>query len=430
MAMDVARTALRLGAPEVRVTCLEPGNQMPAHCWEIEDARSEGVALFPGRGPVEVLTENGAITGLKVQKVRSVFDGTGRFNPTYEPDSFENISGDMVILAIGQGPDNSYLEESGLETDARGCLAVNRDSLATGVAGVFACGELAAGPGPAIAAVASGHRVAAMVERYLKGEKAGPGLDKTEAIGPLPAAVAERVPRRGRQEMPVLPPGERKENFLPYELGLDERAAICEAGRCLSCGLGAKVAVEKCAACLTCLRVCPYGVPVVEGRAVMPVEGCQACGICAAACPAGAITIGVLDEEAVQGSLGASLQGNIAVFACRGTCIDSLGLGGLKNAPGLEKAGLVELPTANALRLEWLLDAFDNGAAGVAVVACGAEQCRYAGGPAPLEGVVARAGGLLESIGIPAERLYYCRPGEGEDPVSLLAGFAGKLAAE
>jgi len=251
---------------------------------------------------------------------------------------------------------------------------------------------------------------------------------ETEAIGPLPVGVAERVPHRGRQEMPVLSPDVRNKNFLPYELGLDEGAARCEAGRCLSCGLGARVILEKCAACLTCRRVCPYGVPVVEGRASMPVEGCQACGICAAACPAGAITIGVLDEGAVLSSLGPiSINESVTIFTCRGTCVDSVNLEGLKKTPGLVGAHIVEIPTAGALRLEWLLTAFENGATGVAVVACGADQCRFAGGAAPLEGVVTRARGILGSIGIPPERLYYCRPGEGEDPVHLLSGFAGGL---
>lgn len=444
VAMDVARTALRLGAPEVMATCLEPRDQMPAHSWEIKEAVEEGVTLIPGYGPVEILLDGGKIAGLAVQKIKSVFDAQMRFNPTYEPGVFKTIPGDTVILAIGQLPDNSFLAGSGLNLNARDCLAVDGDLLTTSAAGVFACGEVVTGPGPAIAAVASGHKAAAAVERYLTGKQPSRDGAGKKVIGPLPAAVAGKVPHRERQEVLLQPPHERKNSFLPFEAGLDKNAALVEAGRCLSCGMGARVIKEKCVACLTCRRVCPYGVPVVLGRADMPAEGCQACGICAAACPAGAITIGTLEEHAVLGIID-SIRFNenepfiksetglpsrpFTIFSCRGACIDGSGLSGLKEIPGLEYV-LVEMPTAGALRLEWVLRAFENGTPGVAVVACREGRCLYDGGPSTLTGVIARASDLLKSAGISPGRLYYCKPGEGEDPVTLLAGFARRILPE
>ncbi len=414
VAMDVARTAVRLGASEVRVACLEPREQIPAHPWEVEEAVVEGVTLLPGCGPVEILADGVRITGLKVQKVKSVFDGEGNFNPVYEPGSFETIPGDTIILAIGQLPDNSFLKGSGLKIAAEGFLTTNGQSQAAGDCGVFACGEIACGPGPAIAAVASGHRVAAAAARYLKGEKAAlsdVASDKkeTEVIGQLPVGVTEKVPRRGRCSMPVLPPHERVNNYLPYELGLDEKTAFYEASRCLSCGLGAQVNEEKCAACLTCRRVCPYDVPVVKEHAGIAVEGCQACGTCAAACPAGAITVGTIDEERLLSLLDSpAIKDNIVVFACKGAYVNFQ-----------RQVCLVQIPTAGALRLEWILKAFESEALGVAVVACGDDRCRHVDGTAIMEGVVARARGLLERIGIPPDRLYYCRPGEVEVPITF-----------
>lgn len=422
VAMDAARTAVRLGAPEVLVVCLESLAQMPAHAWEIEEARAEGVTILPGYGPVEVLAANDSISGLTVQKVNSVFDREGKFNPVYDPVSYKTIPADTVILCIGQMPDNSFLTDDFLET-AGGCLAVHRRFLTTSIEGIFACGELAFGPGPAIEAIASGNRAAAAVEGYFKGERIAPSEKEAQVIGPLPEEVAARIPRSRRRGPLLLSPEDRSRSFLPYELGLEEKAALAEADRCLKCGLGAAVNDEKCAACLNCQRVCPYGVPVVEGYASMPVEGCLACGVCAAVCPASAIHIGGLGEEVLLRALNApSLNGKLAVFTCGG----GPSLADLRTTPGFERMGVIELPTTNALRLEWLLKAFENGAAGVAVVAWEEDQYRHPGGLEHLERVLSRTRELLSSVGIPPERLYYCRPAQVQNPVCLLKEFIGQ----
>lgn len=428
VAMDAARTAVRLGALEVLVVCLESLEQMPAHIWEIEEARAEGVTILPGYGPVELLTSNNSVSGLTVQKVNAVFDGEGKFNPIYDPVSFKTVRTDTVILCIGQMPDNSFLTGNLLAT-AGGGLAVDKRFLTTSAEGIFACGELTFGPGSAIEAVASGYRAALAVEHYFRGEKIA--LDEQEAltIGPLPEEVAAKIPRLERKKMLLLPPEERSRSFLPYELGLEEKSALREADRCLKCGLGASVNNKKCAACLNCQRACPYQVPVVDGHASMPVESCQACGICAAVCPAQAIDIGVLDEEAILRTLNSlSIEGKVAVFACRAACVDSPGPAGLDEAPDLGQTCIVEMPSTGMLRLEWLLKAFENGAAGVAVVACGKDQCRCYGGPELLESVMARAGELLSAAGISPKRLYHCRLAGGESPVILLKEFIRQLS--
>lgn len=410
VAMDVARTALRLGAGEVSLACLESREDMPAHSWEIEEALAEGVVIIPGYGPVELLRGGGSISGVRFQRVISVFDQEGRFSPIFKPGSFLTVPGDTVVLAIGQDPDNIFLEGSGLAVDVRGRLAVNREDLTTSVKGVFACGEVAGGPGPAIAAIASGHRAARLVNDYLKGYCLVPAAGPEEVVGSLPVEVAEKVPRRERADMPALAPEERKKSLAAYELGLGEEAALGEAARCLSCGLGARVNPGKCAACLNCQRVCPYGVPQVEGSANMPAEGCQACGICASACPALAITIGALDEGEILRSLESLEEGREAVvFACRGVRAHINGTNGLIDIPGFEKARIIELTTGGALRLEWILKAFEKGATGVAVLVCGSDSCQCAGGTAPLDGLIARARNILNDIGLPPERFQFIK---------------------
>ncbi|MDD4170130.1 MAG: FAD-dependent oxidoreductase [Desulfotomaculaceae bacterium] len=435
VAMDVARTAVRLGAPDVMVMCLEEREQMPASQWEIQDALAEGVMLIPGYGPVEVLFHEGRISGLLVQKVQSVFDREGKFNPAFERGYTLSIPGDTIILAIGQTPEKSFLQGSGLKTDAHGYLLIDKNNLSTGTAGVFACGELAKGPGPAIAAVASGHQVAGIVDCYLQGTKPAPAEKELYLIGELPGEVADQAPRFARQEMPALLPAQRALNLLPYELGLGENEALQEVRRCLNCGLGARVNIEKCSACLTCQRVCPYGVPVVGEYAQISVDGCMACGICAAACPSGAITMELLEPDTIDQSLAVIEQALdtradsrlLTIFACRGAIADGLCLDRLKSALSQNRIQVIELPSAGALRLEWLLAAFERGAGGVAVIACQNGRCRHLGGSAATERVVSRAKELLEQLGIGAHRLFYCRPGSEAEMLKDLTGFATEL---
>lgn len=398
VAMDVARTAVRLGAAVVKTICLESRGEMPAHEAEIEEAIEEGVVLFNGYGPVEILVRDGVITGLKAQKVISVFDREGRFNPAFQPGEFLTIPCDTVIQAVGQAPDNSFLNKSGLAVDPRGGIVTDKNTLKTSLPGVFTCGEVVTGPGPAIAAVASGHRAAELVNSFLSGTPAA-RPDEAEVIGPLPEKVIKLIPLQSRQDMPVKAPEGRKNSFLPYELGFDEKSALSEAGRCLSCGLGAQVDPEKCAACLTCLRVCPYQVPVVDGLAGMPPEGCQACGVCAALCPADAISVENLGMSSVKDALEAvSEKTGKVVFVGRDTYHEKI--------HDLKNATAIILPTASALRLEWVLSAFENGAAEVAVVR-DKKDGHHAVSEQYLRGLVARAQNLLEAAGIPGARLSY-----------------------
>jgi NADPH-dependent glutamate synthase beta subunit-like oxidoreductase/coenzyme F420-reducing hydrogenase delta subunit len=425
VALDAARTALRLGAGEVRVVCLETRDQMPAHAWELADAEAEGIVITAGCGPVELLLENGVITGMNVRKVLSLYDLEGNLDPVYDPGCPVTLPADTVILSVGQKQENDLLAEYFPEMQNGGLPA---GAAAAGAGGVFLCGEIIDGPGPAISAIASGHRAAALVGSYLEGTGAAPVEEEAPVIGPVPDRVAEKIPRSARRKMPVLPPQERIQNFSPYELGLDEAAARFEAGRCLKCGQGAAVIAEKCAACLSCLRLCPYGVPLVDEQASIAVEGCQACGVCAAVCPAGAINMVRLDNEGFLSSLSTLPAGkDVVLFACQGTCIDRPELADLDNEPALGRVWVVEIPTIGALRLEWLLKAFESGAAGVAVVACGAGSCRYAEGSVSPEGIVLRASNMLQSIGIPPERLLYCRPDAGEGLAGLLKDFVRGL---
>ena len=405
VALDVARAAVRLGAAQVTVVSLENRESMPASSWEITEALEEGITLCPGYGPEQVLTEGEGITGLRVLGVKQIFDGDGRFNPVFYKDRPKIIPADTIILAIGQTPETGFLCGSSLETDRRGYLIKSKDDLERGAAGLFAAGEIAAGPGPAIAAIASGHRAATGVHYYLTGATGGGEAPEPLAIDKLPPGLAEKVTKKDRRQTPIETPEKRVRHFLPYRVGLDDAAAGWEARRCLSCGLGAKVDQEKCAGCLTCLRVCPYSAPEVGERAGIAPEKCLVCGLCAVSCPAGAISLdnGVLPQT---GDF-AGEPGKITAFICRGVC-SGINLTALSADPDLKnKLHLIEIPTAGAIKLEWILAAFENMASAVAIIGCPPEQCRHPVDNAGCLAVYQRAKTICAEIGLSEDQLRY-----------------------
>ncbi|MEG3072175.1 MAG: FAD-dependent oxidoreductase [Peptococcaceae bacterium] len=426
VAMDTARTALRLGASEVRVVCLESREEMPASISEIEDGEEEGVIIQAGYGPVSLTLEKDVVNGIIVQKILSLNDREGRFDPVYEPNSQVAISANTVILSIGQVGDNRLLKQYLPESCCRGSLP---EAIASHVKGIFICGEMADGPGSAISAISSGRRTAELVKRYLEGKDGIPAAPPSTVVGPLPGGVAEKIPRLERQKMVLLPPEQRKKNFAPYEIGFDETAALLEAGRCLQCGQGATVNNEKCVACLNCFRLCPYDVPAVKDHAIISVEGCQACGVCAAVCPAGAISLTSLDNKEFLRLLKPfSANKDVALFACGGSGIDRLDQAGFDRDQVLARVRIIEVPTPGSLRLEWLLKVFENGAAGVVIVACeGAGWNRHAEGVNTIEGTILRARNLLQAVNIQPERLFYCRPGSHDELMDLLKNFVRHL---
>lgn len=247
VAMDVARTARRLGAEEVHIACLEARPEMPAHPWEIEEALEEGIILHTSWGPKSFLGRDGRVTGVELMQCTQVFDEEGRFSPQYNPQVTQTLPADTVLVAIGQAADLSFLDENtGLQVN-RGLIAADSLTLATSLPGVFACGDVVRGPSSVVEAVASGHEVAETVKRYLSGMDLGAGrtAEKPEKLGP-PENVVPFPARRVKQ--PQAPPEERIKDFREVYQGYTREMAIEEARRCLNCGI--------CSECLQCEAVC------------------------------------------------------------------------------------------------------------------------------------------------------------------------------
>ena len=147
VAMDVARTARRLGGGQVRAVCLEKRSEMPAWQKDIEEAEEEGVSIENSWGPKQVIIRDGRAIGVEFIRCTSVFDMEGRFRPVYDEEESVTFHCDTLIVAIGQAPDLSFLsEDEGLERAMWGTLQVDENTLATNIPGIFAGGDFTAGP--------------------------------------------------------------------------------------------------------------------------------------------------------------------------------------------------------------------------------------------------------------------------------------------
>ena len=256
-AIDTARTALRIGSREVTIAYRRSQAEMPANEWEIEEAVDEGVRLELLAQPVEVLSDNGHIRGVRCIRMRlGEPDASGRRRPIPIEGSEFVVECNAMVAAVAQAPEISFLDPGhGLEITRWGTFAVDEQTLATNRPGVFAGGDAAAGPGALIEAIAAGRRGALSIDRYLRGV---PLLTPRELL-PLPVAewtdeeLAEIMTQGGvnpgpRQIAPTAPAEERIGDFREVEQSLTEEQALAEALRCLRCGL--------CSECYQCVLAC------------------------------------------------------------------------------------------------------------------------------------------------------------------------------
>jgi len=233
VAVDAARTALRLGAGDVRIVCLEcldfqSKDRMLATAGEIEEAREEGVTIHPCLGVKTLLVREGHVTGVETLACTSVRDDDGSFNPRLSECEFPlTLEADRVIVAIGQAVDASTLP-SGVALSDRGTVSVNPLTLQTADERVFAGGDATTGPVDIISAISAGKEGAVSIDRYLRGRD----LEKDRR---MPAkSIRERVEKKSLRS-PLLEAKERK-GFREVDLGYSRPTALEQAGRCLKCG--------------------------------------------------------------------------------------------------------------------------------------------------------------------------------------------------
>jgi formate dehydrogenase beta subunit len=260
--MDVSRAALRMGAREVHLVCLESRVEMPASEEEIREGVEEGIRIHPSLGPKQFIGNNGKVIGLEVIRCTSVFDAQHRFNPAFAPGTETVIPCDTVILAIGQASDLSFLSQAdGIEATRQGTLKIDPETLMTTAPGVFAAGDIAFGPRLIISAVADGKKAAEQIDKYLRGPKWQPRQKYVQITMLDHHQMAERYDEYSRLAVPVIPL-ERRTGVAEVELGFTEEQARREASRCLQCWIntifeGTEANGSECILCGGCVDVCP-----------------------------------------------------------------------------------------------------------------------------------------------------------------------------
>lgn len=248
VAVDVARTAMRLGASSVDMVSLEQRNEMPALPEEIEATIEEGITIYNGWGPRRILG-NGKVEGVEFKSCTSVFDKDGRFSPTYDDKTLTELKADLVIIAIGQSLDKDFSAQAGLDTE-RGVFKADPVTLETSAKGIFAGGDSISGPASIIQAVAAGKRAAESIDRYIKNDDMRSNRF-SDTIKPLPDDLLPSVKdvEKKPRAMPVnIAVEKRSGNFTEVECGLTEEQALAECERCLNCAL--------CSECQECVRAC------------------------------------------------------------------------------------------------------------------------------------------------------------------------------
>jgi len=243
VAIDTARTALRLGTKEVSIVYRRTRDEMPANDEEIEEAEHEKIKILYLMAPTRVMTEKGKVKGLECQRMElGDFDASGRRRPVPVKGSEFVMEVDTVIPAIGYVPDLRCLPSNdGFQVTKGGTLSVDPITLATHLPGVFAGGDVVTGPSTVVEAMAQGYRAAISIDRYLKGED----LYKDriyEALRRADVPKDEEEREEGeavkpRARMPAMAVDRRVCTFEEVNLGFDEETAIREAKRCLRCDL-------------------------------------------------------------------------------------------------------------------------------------------------------------------------------------------------
>jgi heterodisulfide reductase subunit A len=257
VALDTSRTILRLGAEEVRMACLETRGEMPGFQWEIAVAEEEGIQVCAGRTFKEVVVKDDKITGVRCVEVEFRGFKRGRPDITEIPGTEHILPANIVVWAIGQGPDFSFLPQDG-SINTRFPVGVQSDEeMRTTMQGIFVAGDVRRGVTFFVVdAIGEGHKAARSVDRYLRGEK---GLQEPHK-GPVVKLAVEEIEhkfqsgeasRRARIAIKSIPLEERKHNFREVDLTLTEEEALAESERCLRCGV--------CSECLECLAACERG---------------------------------------------------------------------------------------------------------------------------------------------------------------------------
>ncbi len=275
-AIDVARTAKRLGATEAVIVYRRTRERMPAHDFEVEEALQEGV-MVKWLSTIKQAGNDASAGALTIEKM--VLDAKGNPQPTGE---FETLEADSLVLALGQDVDLSLLEGVPGLAVTDGVVQVDPLTMMTGRAGLFAGGDMVPAERNVTVAVGHGKKAARHIDAWLRGTvAAAPAKHALASFERLNTWYYSDAPKTVRPQLEL---ARRTSSFDEVQGGLTEANALFEARRCLSCG--------NCFECDNCYGVCPDNAVIKLGpgnRFAFNFDYCKGCGVCAAECPCGAI---------------------------------------------------------------------------------------------------------------------------------------------
>ncbi|MBN1457847.1 MAG: FAD-dependent oxidoreductase [Sedimentisphaerales bacterium] len=250
VAMDCARSALRLGARRVDVVCLEEDEKMPAYSWEVAWAKEEGIIINDAKATKAILEKDGRFAGLELLDVKKMAFVEGRLELETVAGSESVLNAEEMIVAIGQKPGLNFLgENSKIELTPRRTIKVDENTGMTSWKGVFAGGDVIRGAASVVQATADGQRAAKAIIAYANNEP----FEPAEEDYPVVTISAEELKERKekslpRQEMPVIPLDRRISTFEEVDLGFTEEMVKAESERCLYCAI--------CSSCGLCEKIC------------------------------------------------------------------------------------------------------------------------------------------------------------------------------
>ena len=267
-AMDCSRTSLRHGAENVAIVYRRTRSELVVDEEELGETEREGVRMEFLASPVEVLGEDGHVTGVKfIRNKLGEPDASGRRSPVPIPGSEFVIKADTVIPAVSQAADLTFLPvEADFEVN-RGRVKVDPATYATNVRGVFACGDFVTGPTTLIEAAGHGKKCAYAIDRYLAARTDVTVAANVKMTSSWTFEMPEFYDVLPRQHIPMTPLAERMPSTDPdvnfttqVEQGYDATAAVAESTRCLMCNFNIWFDPFRCVLCGACADVCPEGV--------------------------------------------------------------------------------------------------------------------------------------------------------------------------
>ncbi|MFH0727856.1 MAG: FAD-dependent oxidoreductase [Pseudomonadota bacterium] len=318
VAIDAARTSLRLGCESVTIVYRRTETEMPADREEVEQAEEEGVHFSFLTVPVEVVGNANRLTAMKCLRaeLKKTKDGD-RMSPFPIEGSDFLMEADTVIVAIGQQVDVKCVSDGlcDIHWTRRSTVDVNKVSMETSMPGVFAAGDAVTGPATVVEAIGGGKRAAEAIDRYLSGipqPKMPPVPVRRGRIACVEIPASTKMALK-RPDMPLLGVDRRRTTFQQVELGYTENMVREEARRCLRCDI--------CMRCGTCVKVCKERMGVdalrfghlefdhpVATDFRYTAEVCILCGACATNCPNQALQLKDGDGERILSLCGTVLN--------------------------------------------------------------------------------------------------------------------------